>query len=103
MRILWFFLPLAALISTLAIADEPDPFLPVAEAKPYRERWQDCTASAIKRNLHAERPTEAVVESALASCKGREAALGRVLRRRVGSASARRIVADLRDYDRAIL
>ena len=103
MRILKLLLVFAFALSAGAIADEADPFLSVAEAKPYRERWQDCTASEIKRSLPGSRSVEAVVDEAFASCKGRETALGQVLRRRVGAASARRIVTDLRDYDRAVL
>ena len=36
---------------TAATADEPDPFLSVAEAKPFRERWQECTVSAVENRF----------------------------------------------------
>ena len=98
------FLALVALVSfTAALADEPDPLLSIAEAKPYRERWQDCAASAVERELRGARPAEAIVDAALMSCRDREAALARVLRRRIGASSARRIVEDLRAYDRLVL
>ncbi len=90
-------------LSAVAIADEADPFLSVRKAKPYRERWQDCTAAEVKRSLRGTRSTEVVVDEAFASCKSREAALARVLRGRLGAASARRIVTDLRAYDRSVL
>jgi hypothetical protein len=91
------------ILSSAARADQADPFLSVAEAKPLREAWQECTAAAAKRGLTHSRLAEAIADSALAACKPREAALVRVLGRRLGTAAGRRIVADLGAYDRLVL
>ena len=93
---------LPASLSTVR-ADEFDPLLSITEAKPYRERWQECAASAVERELEGKRPVQAIVEGALASCRDRESALAQLLRRRVGARSARRIVSGLRDFDRLVL
>jgi hypothetical protein len=103
MRIIVLCVAILLGVGTAARADEPDPFLSVSEAKPLRERWQDCAASAVKPHLDTSRSAEAIADMALASCKAREAALANVLRRRVGLAAARRIVAELRTYDRLVL
>ncbi len=103
MRVIVLCMAVSFVVGTAALADEPDPFLPVIEAKPWRERWQDCAASAVKRHLDSSRSAEAIADMALASCKAREAALANVLRRRVGLSAARRIVAELRTYDRLVL
>jgi hypothetical protein len=102
MRIVVLCIVISLLGSTAAGADE-DPFLSVSEAQPLRERWQDCAAAAVKRHLDRGEPAEAVADKALGGCKGREAALANVLRRRLGMAAARRIVDELRTYDRAVL
>jgi hypothetical protein len=84
-------------------ADEFDPLLSITEAKPYRERWQECAASAVERELEGKRPVQAIVDGALNSCRDRESALAQLLHRRVGVRSARRIVSSLRDFDRLVL
>lgn len=86
-----------------AVADEPDPFLPLEQAKPYRERWQTCTALVAKKNLSGSRPAPDIADLAFSRCKAAETALRDVLKRRLGSASADRIVADLRGLDRSLL
>jgi hypothetical protein len=90
-------------LSPAASADEADPFLSMSDAKPLREQWQDCAAAAVKRRLADRRPAEAIADLALGACESREAALVRVLGRRLGMAAARRIVAELRAYDRLVL
>jgi hypothetical protein len=84
-------------------ADEFDPLLAIGEARPYRERWQACAAEAVERELQGQRPVKAVVDDALESCRDRESALARLLRRRMDARSVRRIVGELRDYDRLVL
>jgi hypothetical protein len=86
-----------------ALADEPDPFLSVAEAAPARERWQSCTASVAKEQLSGTRPAAAVADLAFDRCKTRETALRNLLKRRLGAASAERIVEELRSFDRSLL
>lgn len=86
-----------------AHADEADPFLSVEAAMPFRERWQDCTAAAVKRQLDGQRPAEAVLDIAFRGCKARENALIKVLSRRLGPSGAQRVVAELRDRDRMAL
>lgn len=103
MRLLFLCLLVPFFVSTAVLADEEDPFLAVSEAKPVRERWQDCTAAGVKRHLEGSRPAEAVADLAFSGCKAQEAALVRVLGRRLGPSAARRIVADLRTYDRLVL
>ncbi len=97
------FLVLFALGGFSARADEPDPFLALETAKPHRERWQTCTASIAKENLTGTVPAAAVADLAFERCKAREAALRNVLKRRLGEASANRIVDDLRGFDRSLL
>jgi hypothetical protein len=89
--------------ATSSLADEPDPFLTLEQAKPYRERWQNCTALVAKQNLSGPRSAAAVVDLAFQRCKAQESALRNVLRRRLGAVSADRIVADLRGFDRSLL
>ena len=84
-------------------ADEPDPFLSVEQAKPYRERWQTCTAAVAKEKLGGTVPAERIADLAFERCKGREAALRSVLNRKLGAAPAERIVDDLRGLDRSLL
>lgn len=84
-------------------ADEFDPLLSITEARPFREQWQECAASAVEREVEGKRPVQAIVEGALKSCRDRESALAQLLRRRVGARSARRIVSGLRDFDRLVL
>jgi hypothetical protein len=86
-----------------ARADEPDPLLLVAEAKPARDLWQDCTAAAVKENLASKRSPEAIAALALEHCKAREKAVVGILKKRLGAAQAGRIVADLRAYDTLVL
>ena len=89
--------------ATGSLADEPDPFLTLEQAKPYRERWQNCTASVAKQNLSGPRAAAAVADLAFQRCEAQESALRNVLSRRLGAASADRIVADLRGFDRSLL
>src|SRR3712207_1549555 len=103
MRIIVLCVAISLALCLPARADEADPFLSVTEVTPARERWQDCTASAVKRHLDSNRPAEAIVDMALAGCRGREAAVVDVLRRRLGPSGARRIVSELRGYDRLVL
>jgi hypothetical protein len=86
-----------------ARADEPDPFLSLEQAKPYRERWQTCTASVAKKNLSGTRPAAEIADLAFERCKAAETALRNVLKRRLGTGSADRIVTDLRGFDRSLL
>jgi len=86
-----------------ALADEPDPFLSLEQAKPYRERWQTCTASLAKKNLSGSRPAAEIADLAFERCKAAETALRNVLKRRLGMGSADRIVTDLRGFDRSLL
>jgi len=103
MRKILVLLAFSLLGASAAIADEPDPFLAVEQAKPYRERWQNCTASVAKENLSGVRPPADVADLAFARCKAHETALRNILRKRVGVASADRIVTDLRGFDRSLL
>jgi hypothetical protein len=75
----------------------------VAEAKPFRERWQECTVSTVETGLHRAASAEAVVDAALKRCRADERALARVLARRIGAVSSRRVVTELREYDRLVL
>lgn len=90
-------------MGTAALADELDPFLSVEQATPYRERWQTCTAGIAKEKLGGTLPAAAVADLAFERCRGREAALRNLLKRRLGAASAGRIVDDLRGFDRSLL
>ncbi len=103
MRIIVLCIVIPFLLGLPVRADEADPFLSVVEAKPVRERWQDCTASAVKRHIDTDRSAEAIADLALAGCRAREAALVNVLSRRLGMRAARRIVSELRGYDRIVL
>jgi hypothetical protein len=103
MRLVILCVAILFVVGTAARADEEDPYLSVTEAKPLRDRWQDCTAAAVKRHLESSKPAEDIADLALSSCKSRETALANVLGRRLGAAAARRIVADLRGYDRLVL
>ena len=103
MRIIVLCIAISFVVGTGVLADEPDPFLSVEEAKPLREQWQDCAATAVKRHLDSDRSAEAIADLALGGCKKRETALANVLRRRLGLSAARRIVAELRTYDRQVL
>jgi hypothetical protein len=103
MRIVALLILILFVASAGARADEADPFLTVSEAKPIREQWQACTAAAVKRHWESSRPAEAIADLALSGCKARETALVKVLARRLGTAAAGRIVADLRNYDRLVL
>jgi hypothetical protein len=89
--------------STHAAADEPDPFLSLEQAKPYRERWQNCTAAVAKENLSGTLPAAEIADLGFERCKARETALRNVLKRRLGTASADRIVDELRGFDRSLL
>ena len=89
--------------ATGAVADEPDPFLSLEQAKPYRERWQTCTAAVAKEKLAGTLPAAGIADLAFERCKGREAALRSVLKRKLGTAPAERIVDDLRGLDRSLL
>lgn len=103
MRKIIVFLVISVMGATAALADEPDPFLSLAEAKPARERWQSCTASVAKELLGGNRSAEAIADLSFERCKARETALRNVLKRRLGTASADRVVADLRGFDRSLL
>ncbi|MDQ4135144.1 MAG: hypothetical protein M3158_03070 [Pseudomonadota bacterium] len=103
MRKTFVFVAFLALGAGAALADEPDPFLTLEQAKPYRERWQTCTATAAKENLEGTLPAAEIADRAFEHCKAREAALRNVLKRRLGAASANRIVDDLRGFDRSLL
>jgi hypothetical protein len=89
--------------ATGSLADEPDPFFSLEQAKPYRERWQNCTASVAKQNLSGPRSAPVVADLAFERCKAQETALRNVLKRRLGAVSADRIVGDLRGFDRSLL
>jgi hypothetical protein len=103
MRILAFVIAISLVFGTAVRADEPDSSGSLAEAQPFRDRWQACTAAAVKRRLEGKRPAEAVADLALDACKAQEAALANVLKRRLGPSAARRVVDDLRTYDRVVL
>lgn len=103
MRILAFVVVISLVFGPAARADEADPSVSLAEAQPFRERWQACTAAAVKRRLEGKRPAEAVADLALAACKAQEAALANLLKRRLGAAAAGRIIRELRAYDRLVL
>jgi hypothetical protein len=103
MRIILLCMAILFVVGTPARADEEDPYLSVAEAKPLRERWQDCTAAAVKRHLESSRGAAEIADLALSTCKTRENALANVLGRRLGTAAGRRIVGELRTYDRIVL
>jgi hypothetical protein len=97
------FLAVCLVGAAAARADEPDPFLSLEQAKPYRERWQTCTASVAKEKLGGTLPPAAVADLAFERCKAREAALRNALKRRLGTAASNRIVDDLRGFDRSVL
>lgn len=103
MRIILLCMAILFVVGIPARADEEDPYLSVSEAKPLRERWQDCTAAAVKRHLESSRGAEDIADLALSACKVRENALVNVLGRRLGTAAGRRIVGELRTYDRIVL
>ena len=94
---------IALVLGVPARADEDDPLGSIAEAKPLRDRWQECAATEVKGRLNKDQSAEAIAEMALVSCKAREAALMRVVQRRLGPPSAKRVVAELRAYDRMVL
>jgi hypothetical protein len=103
MRKIVVFIAFLSMGAAAARADEPDPFLTLEQAKPYRERWQNCTAAVAKENLSGTVPAAEIADRAFERCRAREAALRAVLRRRLGAASADRIVDDLRGFDRSLL
>jgi len=104
MRKIFVLLSFLLVGAAAARADEPDPFLSLEQAKPYRERWQTCTASSLaKKNLSSSRPAAEIADLAFERCKAAETALKNVLKRRLGMASADRIIADLRGFDRSLL
>ena len=86
-----------------SLADEPDPFLSLEQAKPFRERWQACTASVAKTHLEGSRQAAEIADLAFERCRAAETGLKNVLKRRLGAASADRIVSDLRGLDRSLL
>lgn len=92
-----------AIGASAARADEPDPFLSLEQAKPYRERWQNCTAAVAKENLSGALAAPDIADRAFERCKAKEAALRGILKRRLGAASANRIVDELRGFDRSLL
>ena len=86
-----------------AWADEAEPSFLATAAKPLRDRWQGCTAAAVKAHLDSKRPAESIADLALERCKAQEAALGRALKAQLGQTRADRIVTDLREFDRSVL
>jgi hypothetical protein len=84
-------------------ADEIDPALVLAEAKPFRDAWERCAAGAVKALAPSARPAAAVADLALARCRTQERALERKLASGVGRASAARVMTVLRDSTRSSL
>lgn len=80
-------------------AEEPDleALVDIAEnAKPFRDRWQECTTEVARRNLNSRSSAEAVAGRALDACRGEERELGKVLAEKVGARRSASIVSQLR-------
>jgi hypothetical protein len=86
----------AVLAAAGARADEPDPDLVLAEAKPYRDALELCAARAAKALAGGTLPPERAARTALARCRSREARLRTFLIDQLGEASADRILEALR-------
>jgi hypothetical protein len=91
------------LAASSARADEIDPALVLAEAKPFRDAWERCAAGAVRDLAPGRRPPAAVADLALARCRAQERALERKLAGGVGRPSAARVMSVLRDSTRASL
>ena len=85
-----------------AWADEPiEPEEIAAAAKPLRDAWDRCLATAVKPRLDSDDPADTIADGALDRCKPREAALRTLLTQRVGPVRAGRILSEARDEIRA--
>lgn len=88
---------LALLIVAPVRADEPvEPEEIVTAAKPLRDAWDRCLAADVKSQLDGDEPAAALADRALGRCARQEAALSRLLSRRLGSGRANRILAEAR-------
>ena len=108
MRVAAVCLTLALLAASPVLADEPPPDLfklqAISErAKPARDRWERCTALAVKDEIRSKTAPEALADAALAACKSEEAALKAFLARLVGKRVANGVIPELRTMHRANL
>ena len=93
---------LILLATPSARGDEPvEPEAIAAAAKPLRDAWDRCLATAVKPRLGSDEPAETIADGALDRCRPREAALRTLLTRRVGPVRAGRILSEARDEIRA--
>ena len=88
-----------------SLADEPPPDIEelqsVSEkAKPLRDKWERCTALAVRSGLRSRAEPEVLAGTALARCKPEEARLAAFLGRQIGPGVAKRTMAQLRDLQR---
>jgi hypothetical protein len=93
-------------VASVALADEPDlqELRAIgAQAVPWRDAWERCTASVVKGELRSERPAEEIAEQALRRCKNREDRLRSVLAKRIGRQKASTVVSVLRTLHRESL
>jgi hypothetical protein len=93
-------IPVLLLMASPVAADEPPP-LEVAKAvaeraRPFRDRWEQCAASAVRAGLSSRITAEDLAERALNRCKPREAALRAFLDKGVGREQAARVTASVR-------
>jgi hypothetical protein len=91
-----------------SLADEPAPDLEelqnVSEkARPLRDKWERCTALAVRSGLRSRAEPESLAGTALARCKPEEARLAAFLGKQVGPRTAKRTMAQLRDLQRSNL
>ena len=93
---------LILLATAQAWADEPvEPAEIAAAARPLRDAWDRCLATAVKPRLEGDEPAAIIADEALDRCKPRETALRTLLTRRVGPVRAGRILSEARDEIRA--
>ena len=88
-----------------SLADEPPPNLEELQsvsdkAKPLRDRWERCTAQAVRSGLGSRIEPAVLAGTALSRCKREEAQIAAFLRRQVGRQVAERTMAQLRELQR---
>lgn len=79
-----------------ARADEPDPDLVLAEAKPFRDALELCAARAAKELARGKLPPERAARAALDRCRSQEGRLRKFLIDQLGRESANSILEAVR-------
>ena len=92
----------AVLLSLLSVSGHADgvdmSMLAVigSKAAPFRDAWEQCTATVVRGRLESSESAEAVAQRALSSCERQETRLRRVLEASVGRQQARTVIEQLR-------